>query len=146
MPAVSHGYYHLPILNRYTVDHTGCWRWLGNISRGYGRCKGDPESPQKTRLAHRVFYEHHVGPIPEGLELDHLCRNRWCVNPEHLEPVTRAVNVRRGAHTKLTQEQADEIRVTMDELCERYGVRPRTLAAIAERQIWKPGTEYGASV
>ena len=49
-----------------------------------------------AKKAHRVSWELLVGPIPEGLELDHLCRNHGCVNPDHLEPVTHAVNVRRG--------------------------------------------------
>ena len=126
----------LSILDRYEVDENGCWLWLGRIDRtGYGRCK----QFNKTVLAHRVFYMHYVGEIPEGKELDHLCRVRNCVNPEHLEAVTRAVNSQRGAHTILTQEQADEIRVEMKRLTEKYGVRPRTLAAIAEGRIWKGG-------
>ena len=51
----------------------------------------------------------HHGPVPEGLELDHLCRIRHCVNPDHVEPVTCAVNVRRGDLTKLTEEQVRSI-------------------------------------
>lgn len=67
----------------------GCWPWLGAIApSGYGRVH--------SRWAHRLSYEFLVGPIPAGLDIDHLCRNRLCVNPAHLEPVTRLVNVRRG--------------------------------------------------
>ena len=67
-----------------------CWAWRGDhTAHGYGRIthKG------KTYRAHRVVYEHFVGPIPEGLVIDHLCRNHGCVNPAHLEPVTNRVNV-----------------------------------------------------
>ena len=72
---------------------SGCWVWTGSIMQcGYGRMKVD----NKTVLAHRLAYELMVGPIPEGLEIDHLCRNRACVNPEHLEPVTGQVNTLRG--------------------------------------------------
>jgi transcriptional regulator with XRE-family HTH domain len=75
------------------VDANGCWIWLGRINGfGYGEIK----CGERRLKAHRVSYEHHVGPIPEGLDLDHLCRVRPCVNPEHLEPVTRSENVRRG--------------------------------------------------
>ena len=69
-----------------------CWQWLGSLNRnGYGNCchngKGMP--------AYRFAYEFLVGPVPDGLELDHLCRNPPCVNPAHLEPVTHQENIRR---------------------------------------------------
>lgn len=67
----------------------GCWEWTGaKNAGGYGVCRG--------QQAHRASYELLVGPIPAGLQLDHLCRNRACVNPDHLEPVTRKVNILRG--------------------------------------------------
>lgn len=66
-----------------------CWVWTGaKQSRGYGNYRG--------KLAHRVSYEKYVGEIPSGLTIDHLCRNRLCVNPEHLEAVTQYVNNMRG--------------------------------------------------
>ena len=69
-----------------------CWRWTGYTTCGYGkfyRCG-------KQMSAHRYSYEHFVKPIPEGLVIDHLCRNPLCVNPHHLEPVTQKVNLWRG--------------------------------------------------
>jgi hypothetical protein len=72
---------------------TGCWLWLGAVKRnGYGGLRHDGVN----LYAHRVSYECHRGPIPIGLELDHLCRVRHCINPDHLEPVTHSQNVRRG--------------------------------------------------
>lgn len=72
---------------------SGCWLWTACLtSNGYGRFSWEG----KVRLAHRVSYTLLVGPVPEGLELDHLCRVRHCVNPEHLEPVTRRENIHRG--------------------------------------------------
>lgn len=71
-----------------------CWEWLAARNEfGYGKVK---TGNRRTRLAHRVAFELLKGPIPDGLELDHLCRNRGCVNPAHLEPVTHHQNVLRG--------------------------------------------------
>ena len=65
-----------------------CWLWTGYIYNGYGR--------YRHKRVHRIVYEELVGEIPEGLVLDHLCRVRNCVRPDHLEPVTNVENVRRG--------------------------------------------------
>ena len=72
----------------------GCWEWKAHISQaGYGQLKG---RGKKVVYAHRAVYEMLVGPIPKGLTIDHLCRNRACVNPNHMEPVTSVENVMRG--------------------------------------------------
>lgn len=85
------------------VDRSAeCWRWTAATNTaGYGVWwNGD-----RLVLAHRESYRREVGPIPEGRELDHLCRNRWCVRPDHLDPVTRAENVRRGDGPRLLRER-----------------------------------------
>lgn len=70
----------------------GCWIWTAALDRdGYGRCRRDG-----GKRAHRVAYEELIGPIPEGLVIDHLCRVRACVNPAHLEPVANLDNLMRG--------------------------------------------------
>lgn len=73
-------------------DPNGCWTWTAARLNGYGRFALIGAS----RLAHRIAFEDARGPIPDGLTLDHLCRNRACVNPDHLEPTTARVNVLRG--------------------------------------------------
>jgi hypothetical protein len=69
-----------------------CWEWTGYGVDGYGRFWLDG----RDVMAHRVSYEWLIGPIPDGLQIDHLCRNRRCVNPAHMEPVTPRTNVLRG--------------------------------------------------
>lgn len=74
--------------------NSGCWLWSGAVtSNGYGRFG---ISRRVVRWAHRVAYEHWNGPIPENLQIDHLCRVRSCVNPQHLEAVTCRTNLLRG--------------------------------------------------
>lgn len=83
---------------KYTVDErTGCWNWTAyRDGRGYGLFR----MPTGTAWAHRAAYELLIAPIPAGLEIDHRCRNRSCVNPAHLEPVTPQVNTDRSSHAK----------------------------------------------
>lgn len=80
-------------LSRYRVVDGGCWLWEGVTRGGYGRLKLADHGMVE---AHRASYEFHVGKIAEDLVIDHLCRNRSCINPQHLEPVTEAENIRRG--------------------------------------------------
>lgn len=81
------------IRSRTTTDANGCWIWIGTIDKvtGYGRLSVQGQ----MRGAHVASHEAHVGPIPAGHEIDHLCRVRRCVNPAHLEAVTRQENARR---------------------------------------------------
>jgi hypothetical protein len=80
-------------LSKVLKHPDGCWEWTAGRSGGPGY--GAFSLGQRKVGAHRWSYENFVGPIPEGLELDHLCRNPGCVNPDHLEPVTRSENIRR---------------------------------------------------
>lgn len=79
---------------RFTESGAGCWIWDGPTDKdGYGRAK----ISGKTRRAHRAFYEKFVGPIPFGFEIDHLCNVRRCVNPKHLEAISREMHIRRSS-------------------------------------------------
>lgn len=92
------------LMEKVRVTDAGCWEWIGTRDqRGYGMIfRGNCGSATASMgrgswlRAHRVSYELHVGAIPNGLQLDHLCRNKWCVNPLHLEPVTSRQNTLRG--------------------------------------------------
>lgn len=85
-------------LARFVIPepNSGCWLWIGATSSGgYGQFQESP-NPKKKVSAHRASYEYFVGPIPPGMQIDHLCRVRCCVNPAHLEPVTNRENGLRG--------------------------------------------------
>jgi hypothetical protein len=123
---------------RYEVDANGCWVWqYACNSDGYGVIHLNG----KSFGAHRHYYTIHRGAVPEGLQLDHLCRNRACVNPSHLEPVTSAENSRRSSTAKLTHETAEEIRslrgrVPGVELARRFGVSKATISRVWNGGAW----------
>lgn len=79
------------------IPECGCWIWMGQLSRyGYGEIG----IGRLTKKAHIIAYREFSGPVPNGLELDHLCRVRSCVNPRHLEPVSHQENIRRAGNCK----------------------------------------------
>lgn len=93
-----------PVIERFMryirISENGCWNWTGYIKRPYKPKKDLPYGhfsvESKPVRAHRWAYEYFIGRIPKDLELDHLCKNTICVNPKHLEPVTRKVNFERS--------------------------------------------------
>ena len=73
-------------------DNWGCWQWLGAHSNG----RPTVHYKGRTRYAYSAAYEERFGPVPVGMELDHTCYNKWCWNPNHVQPVTHAQNLQRG--------------------------------------------------
>jgi hypothetical protein len=80
-------------LTRVEIAPNGCWEWKTPSSK---RCYGTFHLKDKSIKAHRFSYQYFVGSIPEGLTLDHLCRNLSCVNPDHLELASKRTNILRG--------------------------------------------------
>jgi hypothetical protein len=138
------GHEHRPGVPQYIVKDRGfhlgpCWIWQWAKNRlGYGVISRKGGS----RAAHIMVYERHRGPVADGLDLDHLCRFPSCVNPDHLEPVTHAVNMRRGANAKLTQEKADTIRArracgeSRIVLAREFGVSRDTVTHLCSGRTW----------
>lgn len=95
----------VPLVDRFwpKVDASGdCWEWTAAKTHdGYGFIGQSRRGSGKV-YAHRFAYEQLVGPVPVGMQLDHLCRVRHCVNPDHLEPVTNRENARRGSKARRT--------------------------------------------
>lgn len=133
----------------YTVEDRGyktpCWIWQrGKHSGGYGLTG-------RHSYVHRLLYEERYGPVPDGRELDHLCRQASCVNPDHLEPVTHAENCRRGARSKITAADAERIRCMAAEgysyrYIERiFGLHNSSISRIVNGQRWVPDASVTAS-
>jgi hypothetical protein len=120
---------------------TPCWTWSRALNdKGYGVVS------RNGRLigAHRFVYEALIEPVPEGLELDHLCFNSACVNPDHLEPVTHLVNMRRRRWNRLSMDLAREIRaayaagdVSTSTLGAKYGVSDEAIRLVIHERTWK---------
>jgi len=90
-----------------TLPGKECWNFVGALTHnGYGRIVAS----SKRYQIHRYFYEKYRGFIPDNHQIDHLCQNRKCFNPTHLEAVTAATNVQRGARARLTPAIIGQIR------------------------------------
>lgn len=132
---------------KYTPEPmSGCWLWTGQTHMGYGYFWDG----RTMARAHRWAYKRFVGDVPEGLVLDHKCRVRSCVNPDHLEPVTNQENGRRGikvqgerhGNSRLTTEDVREIRrrvasgMTHAIAGEPFGASRIHVGHIISRRIW----------
>lgn len=131
---------------------SGCWEWTARTHKGYGQMGGGSKRGDYIKPAHRISWEIHFGPIPDGLWVLHKCDNRKCVNPDHLFLGTVLDNTRdmdskgRGARgikhpiTKLNEEQVLKIKSSTDPittLAERFNVTPGLIRQIYKGIIWK---------
>lgn len=135
-------------LRRYVVDAaSGCWNWVGaKLRSGHGAVRVGGQ----TKLAHRVFYEHLVGPIAAGLLAHHICKNPRCVNPRHIRPVTAAEHARIHAelHGKIDLNKAREIRrlwqaggLTQGQIASMYGIDHSTVSRVVRNETWPDVSE-----
>ncbi len=100
------------------LDRSGCWPWPDRkLSNGYGVIRAGVGKTHTKLYVHRASYETFIGSIPDGMQIDHLCRNRSCFNPEHLEPVPNRTNFIRGEHPNAV--------VYRTQIC-RKGLHPMT--------------------
>ena len=114
----------------YLIDENGCWNWQGKIQKnGY------------AGHVHRRYFVRFKGKIPEGNQIDHLCKNKICVNPEHLEAVSPTENVHRAISTKLTQEDIQKIRelqfkFTQCEIAKLFDINQGHVSRILNLKRW----------
>lgn len=145
----------VPNTPSYLVVSTGyitpCWIWQGVTNKwGYAKLKRFG----KTMGGHRLFYLAYIGEIPKGetrgpfrIQLDHLCRVRLCVNPEHLEPTTCVENIRRGLVPKLSPEQVAAIRLrilsgeSQSRIAADFGVQQSQISRIKCGVRWSDNHE-----
>lgn len=125
---------------QYIIDKGGCWIWqLSKNPDGYASYAING----KYISGHRYFFEEKYGKIPKNGQLDHLCKNRICVNPDHLEVVTQTENIRRGKHTKLTKANVISIKKMINagyknkDIALLYKVIPNTISHIKTNRNWK---------
>lgn len=115
-----------------------CWLWPYAInSQGYGQL----QISKKRYEAHKWMFEQIKGPVPHKSELDHICRQRSCINPEHLQPVSHAENCRRGYNAKLNEDKVRAIKSlfgtkSQREIAELYGVSRATIGLIFQGKRW----------
>ena len=124
----------------YQIDaQTGCWVWQRACQRnGYGKLWRDG----KLRLAHRCYFEDANGTIPDGMSLHHTCANRSCVNPDHLEVVTTAGNLRQTVRSQLTAADVQTIRalagtMMQKDIAARFGVNRHHISNILAGRVWR---------
>lgn len=132
----------------YVVEPNGCWRWTrGLTGSGYAHLSMASVYYQ----AHLLMYILEVGPLPQGLEPDHLCRHRWCVRPACIEFVTHAVNMQRGARAKLTQGEADMIRAevaagfSQRAVARARGIDHSTVSRVVRGERWPQAPDRQAA-
>lgn len=136
--------HHMRKYVRYLIEDRGyktpCWIWqLAIDADGYGQVSVGGRNLQ----AHRFYYEQRFGLIPDGLLLDHLCRVRCCVNPDHGEPVTSLENTRRGLNCKISPGDVLLIRelhahgFNYPQIAARYGLTKSAIYLIVKGKTWK---------
>jgi hypothetical protein len=117
---------------------TVCWIWNGAPNKRTGYCRVKYRG--KFWLPHRAVYEQEVGPIPAGYDVDHLCSQRQCVRPDHLEAVTRAVNIQRSATARLTPDDIELIRrsaLSARKIAALLNVGKRTVDDVRRGRTWQ---------
>jgi len=124
----------------YEIDKNECWNWLGRLNTHGYAIYSDGELRES---AHRVYYQAYKGELTEGLEIDHLCANKKCVNPSHLEEVTHQINSQRRNWCKLDDELVLEIRrlrkeegLTYRSLANHFSVGITTIRSVIKGLSW----------